>query len=1460
MARHPDSFAHAWLGFLETRGLLVSEPVLHIHFPDGPEKVQSRTQRWLLSAWERFQVEPSDPDRRRAWINSVQCDLLSWPQDNWRGPNALPLSAEVVHLDTGEKLRPTGILSLDGVTALVALWLVAPGQGLDRVERLEGHWRATPQLKLEHWLRATASPFGLLTDGASFRLVHVPEGLPAAWLEWDASLWFDEKPTLDGFATLLGASRFFGPEKLRLAALVAESQEKQTELTDRLGEQVRGAVEQLILALDASDQAAGGRLLASVSPDEIYRAALYVVMRLVFLLFAEERSLLPHGTVLFDEGYGLGRLMHTLEEERRQLPETFAREADAWPRLLALFRLVFHGCPHPDLPLPAYGGDLFDPEGSAAMRLLEHPGLGIPNAAAYKILRALTFGEAKVGRETIPQRYSYRTLDVEHIGYLYEGLLDHKAARAGSEVLVKLRGAAETAYPLRELETRQGDDLVEWLADRGALGGNRERVGRLLAAPQPEPAHALARLDEGTQNRVAAYAPVIQTDKVVEPGRLYLTTSLSRRASGTHYTPIQYTRAMVEETLDPLVYAGEHGKLAEPRRLRSPRELLDLKLCDQAMGSGAFIVQLIRYLAEKLVDAWQVERECYGESAALFLPYAERGADSPERIPLPAEREEALVWARRLVAERCIYGVDKNPLAVEMAKLSVWLVTLSRDKPFSFLDHALKTGDSLLGISSLDQLRTFTLDGKGDENTLFAGLVAERIPAAVRLRSEVATTGSASPSGVVHQAELHKRAEDELRTLKALADLVIAPWVAAVKPAEQARLRASLFAEATHLLGEYGRLEALARRHLGEHRPFHWPLEFPEVFERDNPGFDAFTGNPAFMGGQKITGNLGVAYRDYLVGHVAGGARGSADLVTYFFLRAYRLLRDGGNFGLLAVNTIAEGDTRQVGLEPLLKANAVIYSAHPNEPWPNAAAVVTSRVHIHKGRWQGGYAILGLPAVTISAFLSDHEEWSPKRLKANGGIAFIGSYVLGMGFVLTPEEAQGMLDRDPRNADVLFPYLIGDDLNTHPHQEPPRWVINFWDWPEERAATYREPFERVCRLVKPERDRLGDDPTGLTRKHRWWLYGRDAKGLYHAIGRGQAFCKHPPGWSAQQAHATKPLGKALTGKHHAFWPLPDGAVYDQTIIVFAERSPELFLVLQSSVFHAWWLKQGGKLKQDPRFNIDDCFLSLPFPGHPIAEAATRPREFLEATRGVMQRLGQGMTKAFNLVHDPKCNDADVRLVRDLQRSIDLSTCLAFGWDGLDLGHGFHDVPQLPRCDRVRFTISEAARRQVLERLDALNRQRHQEEVDQGLHGKAAKRPAHTRRHDAPRAEPPTAPTPEPAAPGETPRAVTFQLRSDPQQLTLFGYDSPELPMPRAADAPGTQPRAASQPAPAPIPSHAEAILTWLRAHPGWHPRADICAATATPDAAWPAAIGSLLSANLITRTGTKRGTRYSAKE
>lgn len=510
-------------------------------------------------------------------------------------------------------------------------------------------------------------------------------------------------------------------------------------------------------------------------------------------------------------------------------------------------------------------------------------------------------------------------------------------------------------------------------------------------------------------------------------------------------------------------------------------------------------------------------------------------------------------------------------------------------------------------------------------------------------------------------------------------------------------------------------------------RPFHWALEFPEVFGRQNGGFDGIVGNPPFLGGQRITGVAGTAFRDWLVAHIADGRRGSADLVAYFFLRAWSLLREGGGFGLLAVNTIAEGDTRQVGLEAMVSAGAVIRAAYPNEPWPGKAAVVTSRVHVHKGEWRGERSLHGRPALFISAFLSDHEEWSPKRLKANEGIAYQGSIVLGMGFVLSPDEARRMLDADPKNADVIFPYINGDDINSDPEQRPARWVINFWDWPEAKAKTYSRPYKWLEENVKAER--LANKDKGA--REKWWLFLRARSELYHSIGRGRHFERHPEGWSSEHNLKETVLICSEVTKHLSYVLVPNEYIMSDRADVFSNE--ELFAICQSSLHEVWARLYSSRLETRLKYSVGNAFETFAFPRRLHNELNEKGAHLHRFRAELMVQNGIGLTKLYNQFHTDTESDSRIERLRALQREMDVTVAGAYGWDDLDLEHGFHDVPSLPENDRVRFTISEPARLEVLRRLSELNRLRYQEEVAAGLHGNniKSKTPRLPRRKAAP---------------------------------------------------------------------------------------------------------------------------------
>ncbi|MCR4440434.1 MAG: hypothetical protein QHJ34_14855 [bacterium] len=303
-----------------------------------------------------------------------------------------------------------------------------------------------------------------------------------------------------------------------------------------------------------------------------------------------------------------------------------------------------------------------------------------------------------------------------------------------------------------------------------------------------------------------------------------------------------------------------------------------------------------------------------------------------------------------------------------------------------------------------------------------------------------------------------------------------------------------------------------------------------------------------------------------------------------------------------------------------------------------------------------------------------------------------------MGFVLQPEEAERLLAHNPRHADCLFPYLNGEDLNSHPQQQPSRWVINFFDWDLERARQYPDLLRSVEERVKPEREKLRDSiPTQARRKKFWWEYGSAATQLYQAI-----------------APLQRVLVRSLTGDKHGMIFLPKGLVYDQTIIVFGFGDDYHFGLLQSSLHETWVWKYGPTLRTDKRYTVSACFETFPFPPAeyaaphlaallarpPFARAAQVGGAYHEHRRQVMLARGLGLTKTYNLFHNPACQDDDIRRLRELHAEMDNAILACYGWEDLNLQHDFYQNER----GQVRFMPSAEARRESIVPLIELNQQ------------------------------------------------------------------------------------------------------------------------------------------------------------
>ena len=473
-------------------------------------------------------------------------------------------------------------------------------------------------------------------------------------------------------------------------------------------------------------------------------------------------------------------------------------------------------------------------------------------------------------------------------------------------------------------------------------------------------------------------------------------------------------------------------------------------------------------------------------------------------------------------------------------------------------------------------------------------------------------------------------------------------------------------------------------------KPLHWVLEVPDVIV-DHGGFDAVIGNPPFLGGKKISPATGSNNREYLVNQVARSATGNADLVGYFLLRAVSLLRGTGTLGVIATNTIAQGDTREVGLDQLVRGGFTLTRGVQSAPWPAASANLE-----YAAVWGTCGPVAetavreadGVPARRISTLLepAGRVGGRPVQLTENQGIAFIGNYVLGMGFVLEPDEAQAWIAEDDRNREVLFPYLNGEDLNSRPDCSPSRWVIDFNDRIETEASQYHGPWEHIRTHVRPER--LTKDADKYPRMvHEWWKFWNSRPGLRRAI-----------------ADLDEVLVIARVSKTVMPVRVPTGQVASEACVVFATDSGADQAVLSSSLHQLWAVMYGSSMRADVRYTPSDVFETFPRP-EPTPELESTGRTLDTQRREIMLRRDLGLTKLYNLVNDPEAvGDPDVDQMRELHVQVDQAVAAAYGWSDVELGHGFHMYRQVRR-----WTISPAVRVELMDRLLEENLRRAEQE-------------------------------------------------------------------------------------------------------------------------------------------------------
>jgi DnaJ-domain-containing protein 1 len=1294
-------FHERWLGLAQpVEGLVFSIPVLadaQIAPEIRPEL--SATFAAYLDATQSFIA--SAPTFLREFLGYAEEGLLV---DREQLPEALSFYAA----EGGQELRPSYAIarvaeprrdrSVDAAEADVEergwsalVWdlteAAAHALDLDAPEAVTGPWRYPPTSKFERLLRHVGVPVGLLFNGRALRLVYAPAGESTAHLTFRVEHMVrpEGRPLLAALQLLLDARRALtaSPEHT-LEGLLAESRRRQADVTEKLAKQVFEAVEVLVGGFEAAsarDVSAGEDWLRAALEEEgdhFYQGVLSVVLRVVFLLYAEDQSLLPVEHPVYAKHLSLAGLYARLSHDAGAHPESMHHRFGAYGQLLSLFRALFYGVQHGTLVLPPRRGRLFDPnafpflEGglpgwTAALidpvaRAAANPP-SVDDETVYRVLHRLMVFEG--------QRLSYRTLDVEQIGSVYESLMGFHVLRVTSPaVRVGKLGVWMESASVRA--TKPAERAKLW-KDTCALSKTASEALELALRDAKDDAAVAECLANHAQGRKAELAK-----HRVSTGGLVLQPGEERRRTASHYTPRSLTEKVVKRTLEPLLACLG----PEP----SADQLLQLKICDPAMGSGAFLVAACRELASEVVAAWT--------RAGALAGITEQHGD-------------AHLHARRLVAQQCLYGVDKNAAAVELAKLALWLVTLSRTLPFTFVDHALRHGDSLVGLD-FHQIESFHWAPTKQTET-YRGVLREAIDEATELRQQIlALANNEDPAAQREKRRLLEFAEQATDRVRTIADVCVGAFFAEKKDAAREKERARRLTLVTRWLegdeGAESEVRALAEEARERLTPFHWWVEFPEVFIEARPdplqggavngaaSMDAVVGNPPFGGKSNVADSYVTGYLDWLKVNTRD-AHGNADLSAHFFRRAERLLGEHGAFGLIATNTIAQGDTRATGLKALIASGWQFYDATDSMKWPGNANVTVSIVHAAHGaaRTRTSVRRRNVEVHELNSRLRPKPERAdPVALAANDGLSFQGTVLMGTGFVITPEEREVFIKNMPANQRRIHPYVGGEEVNSTPTHSFERYVINFGQIPLEEAQAWPDLLQIVREKVAPEREeKRADTGPGKHGKKYWWQHLHPRAPLYASI-----------------ASLPRCLVNSQVSKHLVFTFQAADRVFGHTLYVYPLPAFASFAVLQSRIHEPWARLLSSSMKNDLRYAPSDCFETFPFP-QPDPRTVIAPVEaageaLYDARARYMIETNQGLTKTYNRLKDPACTEPAVLELRRLHEAMDRAVLDAYGWTEVEV------PPFCPRTAAERAAL-EAFEDDVIDRLYVLNAERAQAE-------------------------------------------------------------------------------------------------------------------------------------------------------
>ena len=747
--------------------------------------------------------------------------------------------------------------------------------------------------------------------------------------------------------------------------------------------------------------------------DLIHDSSLIYLYRLIFVLYAESkgRDLLDTDNEIYERNYSLNQLKRDITEELKSAdPRYQSWQTQLWDRLDELFTLIDQGSeafgiPENDLYIPAYNGGLFrtDPDetDSREARFLSENQVG--DSYLARVIDLLTRSDDwKGGGKTF---VDYSSLDVRHLGSIYEGLLEY--------------------------ELNVADEPLA-LSD-----------GEYVIA------------DEGN-------------DVVVEESEVYLTTdSGERKATGSYYTPEYVVEYIVENTLGPLVenirmdLAGQNAFDEGGFAAEFAERIFELKILDPAMGSGHFLTSAIDYLAREIIEAQEKQA-------------AQQGIET-------VEEDHDINWARRKVAQRCIYGVDLNPLATELAKVSLWLRTIAAEQPLAFLDHHLKTGNSLVG-SDIEDVLTNEEDAGAESGQLtlqqsFDHTLKQAIEHVMDHFQDLLSIDNETLADAKEMEDVYEEVSEEplYQHLLSMANVHTAKEFGLDVPidADERMVRALQSDSWAKIEGQdwFKSAQMMAE----DERFFHWELEFPVAFynsdgdRKVDAGFDAVIGNPPYVRQEQITGAKPFLKRNFST------YASAADLYVYFIQRGLEVLRDDARFGYITSNKFMRADYG-TEVRSYLKQNSVIeeivdFGELPVFDTASTFPAILILKNSNSGDHQGKVTrVKSLDFDKISEIVAEEHYftsdqglndngWSlarEEKLNIQAKMETIGTQLsnylpgeinwgiktgLNKAFVIDEEQKTSLVQRDPQSEDLIEPLVVGDNVRRYRIENADQYLI-----------------------------------------------------------------------------------------------------------------------------------------------------------------------------------------------------------------------------------------------------------------------------------------------------------------------------------------------------------------------------------------------------------------------------------